>query len=154
MNSGEVPLDSMSPWLIQATIAVEDERFYSHFGVDPLAVIRAAAQNIAARRIVSGASTLNMQLCRMMDNRPRTLWAKLVESFRAIQLDRLMRKDEIIELYLNVAPYGGNLRGVEAASLAYFGKHAKDLSLGEAALIAGLPQSPSRYRPKRTVIKR
>jgi len=144
-----VRLDSMSPWLIQATIAVEDERFYSHFGVDPLAVIRAAAQNIAARRIVSGASTLNMQLCRMMDNRPRTLWAKIVESFRAIQLDRLMRKDEIIELYLNVAPYGGNLRGVEAASLAYFGKHAKDLSLGEAALIAGLPQSPSRYRPNR-----
>ena len=65
-----------------------------------------------------------------------------------------MRKDEIIELYLNVAPYGGNLGGVEAVSLAYFGKHTEDLSLGEAALIAGLPQSPSRYRPKRTVIKR
>jgi len=144
-----VPLEDMSSWLAQATIAVEDERFYSHPGVDPLAVARAAVQNIAARRIVSGASTLNMQLCRMMDNRPRSLKAKIIESFRALQLNRLESKDDILELYLNVAPYGGNLRGAEAASLEYFGRHAKDLSLGQAALIAGLPQSPSRYRPDR-----
>ena len=143
----EVPLSSMSPWLVKATIAVEDERFYRHFGVDPLAVIRAMGQNIAAGRIVSGASTLDMQVCRMMDNRPRTFRAKIIESFRAVQLNSLMSKDEVLQLYLNVAPYGGNLRGVEAASLAYFGRHAKDLSLAEAALIAGLPQSPSRYRP-------
>lgn len=148
-----IPLSKMSPWLIQATIAVEDERFHSHFGVDPLAVIRAAGQNIAARRIVSGASTLNMQVCRMMDNRPRTFRAKTIESFRAMQLDQLMSKDEVLQLYLNVAPYGGNIRGVEAASLAYFGKRAKDLSLGEAALIAGLPQSPSRYRPDKHLKK-
>lgn len=144
-----VPLEEMSPWLVQATIAVEDERFYSHPGVDPLAVVRAAVQNIAAARIVSGASTLNMQLCRMMDNRPRSLKAKIIESFRALQLNQLKSKDDILELYLNVAPYGGNLRGVEAASLEHFGRHAKDLSLGQAALIAGLPQSPSRYRPDR-----
>ncbi len=144
-----VPLEEMSPWLVQATIAIEDERFYSHPGVDPLAVMRAAVQDIAAKRIVSGASTLNMQLCRMMDNRPRSLKAKIIESFRALQLNRLKSKDEILELYLNAAPYGGNLRGVEAASLKYFGRHAKDLSLGQAALIAGLPQSPSRYRPDR-----
>jgi len=144
-----VPLEEMSPWLVQATIAVEDERFYSHPGVDPLAVARALVQDIAARRIVSGASTLNMQLCRMMEDRPRSLKAKIIESFRALQLNRLKSKDEILEFYLNVAPYGGNLRGVEAASLEYFGRHAKDLSLGQAALIAGLPQSPSRYRPDR-----
>ncbi|MHC4581700.1 MAG: penicillin-binding protein 1C [Planctomycetota bacterium] len=144
-----VRLDQMSPWLQQATIAVEDERFYRHFGVDPIAVVRAAGQNIAGGRIVSGASTLNMQICRMMDERSRTLKAKIIESFRALQLNRLMSKDDILELYLNTAPYGGNLRGVEAASLRYFARNAKDLSLGQAALIAGLPQSPSRYRPDR-----
>ncbi|MHC4111846.1 MAG: penicillin-binding protein 1C [Planctomycetota bacterium] len=142
-----LPLENISPHLIQATIAVEDKRFYNHPGIDPSAVLRAAGQNIAAAGIVSGASTLDMQLCRMMDNRPRTFWAKSVESFRAIQLNQLNNKDEILELYLNTAPYGGNLRGVEAASLTYFDKHAKDLSLGEAALIAGLPKSPIRYQP-------
>lgn len=144
-----VSLSEVSPWLIQATVAVEDERFYRHRGVDPLAVIRATGQNLASRRIVSGASTLNMQLCRMMGERPRCLRAKIVESFRALQLNRLMSKDRILELYLNTAPYGGNLRGVEAASLRYFSRRAKDLSLGQAALIAGLPQSPSRYNPVR-----
>jgi penicillin-binding protein 1C len=152
-----IQLDQMSPWLKSATIAVEDERFYRHIGVDPFAVARAAGQNIAARRIVSGASTLNMQLCRMMDDRPRSLKAKIIESFRALQLNKLKEKDAILELYLNTAPYGGNLRGVEAASLRYFGRHAKDLTLGQAALIAGLPQSPIRYQPDRhlkTAIKR
>ncbi len=146
-----VALDQMSPWLIQATIAVEDERFYRHPGVDPLSVLRAIGQNVVSRRIVSGASTLDMQLCRMMDERPRTFIAKAIESFRALQLNCLKNKDEILELYLNIAPYGGNLRGVEAASLAYFDKHAKDLSLSEAALLAGLPQSPSRYRPDKNL---
>lgn len=144
-----VPLESISPRLIQATIAVEDKRFYRHPGVDPIAVLRAAGQNIAAAGIVSGASTLDMQLCRMMGNRPRTFLAKIVESFRAIQLNQIKNKHEILELYLNTAPYGGNLRGVEAASLTYFDKHAKDLSLAEAALIAGLPKSPSRYQPNK-----
>lgn len=144
-----VRMAEVSPWLVQATIAVEDERFYHHPGVDPAAIVRAITQNLLARRIVSGASTLDMQVCRMMDDRPRTCTAKITEAFRALQLDRLMSKQEILETYLNVAPYGGNLRGVEAASLAYFNKRAKDLSLAEAALIAGLPQSPSRYRPDR-----
>lgn len=148
-----VPLDRVSPWLIKATVAVEDSRFYDHPGVDALAVARAALQNILSLRIVSGASTLDMQVCRMMENRPRTLRAKAIESFRALQLDRLRSKDEILAHYLNAAPYGGNLRGVEAASLAYFGKHAADLSLGEAALLAGLPQSPSRYRPDRRLAR-
>ncbi|MEN6578747.1 MAG: penicillin-binding protein 1C [Phycisphaerales bacterium] len=144
-----VSLRDVSPWLIQATIAVEDERFCHHPGVDLLAVVRAVGQNLSAGRIVSGASTLDMQVCRMMDNRPRTCRAKLVEAFRSLQLNRLMGKEQILELYLNVAPYGGNLQGVEVASLKYFGKRARDLSLAEAALLAGLPQSPSRYRPDR-----
>ena len=144
-------LAEVSPWLMQATIAVEDERFYRHRGVDLLAIVRAVGQNAVAGRIVSGASTLDMQVCRMMDNRPRTCGAKLIEAFRAVQLNRLMSKEQILEMYLNVAPYGGNLRGVEAASLRYFNKRAKDLSLAEAALLAGLPQSPSRYRPDRNL---
>jgi penicillin-binding protein 1C len=142
-----VRLPDVSPWLAPATIAVEDRRFRSHAGVDPRAVLRAVGQNVRSLRVVSGASTLTMQVCRMMDERPRNLWSKAVESFRALQLERLRSKDEILELYFNVAPYGRNLRGVEAASRAYFGKGAKDLSLGEAALLAGLPQSPSRHRP-------
>ena len=144
-----VPIEQISPWIIQATLAVEDQRFHDHPGVDALAVLRAAASNLLAGRIVSGASTLDMQLCRMMDDRPRTFWAKAVESFRALQLNRLKTKRQILELYLNVAPYGGNFRGVEAAARAYFGKAAAELSLAEGALLAGLPQSPSRYRPDR-----
>jgi penicillin-binding protein 1C len=146
-----VKMDEISNWLKIATVAVEDERFYNHFGVDPLAVLRATGQNIISGRIVSGASTLNMQLCRMMDDRPRTFNAKIIESFRALQLNQLMDKDEILEHYLNIAPYGGNIRGVETASLRYFGRHTKDLNLAQAALIAGLPQSPSRYRPDRNM---
>lgn len=144
-----VGLDEISPWLIEATIAVEDERFRSHVGVDPIAVMRAAGQNLGSGRVVSGASTLSMQVCRMMSDQPRTWRAKIVESFRALQLEQRLSKNEILEIYLNIAPYGGNIRGVEAASLAYFGKRARDLSLAEASLIAGLPQSPSRLRPDR-----
>lgn len=144
-----VPLEQISPWLIQATIAVEDERFYSHRGVDPLALGRASWQNLSSARIVSGASTLTMQVCRMMDNRPRTWTAKLAEAFRSVQLERIRDKRWILETYLNVAPYGRNLRGVQAAAWTWFGKPAAELSLGEAALLAGLPQSPSRYRPDR-----
>ena len=144
-----VPLAQISPWLTQATIAVEDARFYRHPGVDPLAVVRALGQDIGQRRTVSGASTLTMQIARMMNDRPRTWGAKIVEAFRALQLERCRDKSSILETYLNIAPYGGNLRGAEAAAQGYFGKHAADLSLGEAALLAGLPQSPARYRPDR-----
>jgi penicillin-binding protein 1C len=144
-----VALDEVSPWLIEATLAVEDARFRSHVGVDPMAVLRAAAQNLGGGRVVSGASTLSMQVCRMMDDRPRTWRAKITEAFRALQLEHELSKDRILEVYLNIAPYGGNIRGVEAASRLYFHKRAKDLSLAEAALIAGLPQSPSRLRPDR-----
>ena len=139
----------LSPWLIAATVAVEDGRFRRHRGVDGRAALRALWQMVARRRVVSGASTITMQTVRMMDNRPRTLWAKAVESFRALQLERLRTKDEILTAYLNRAPYGSNLQGAEAAALKYFGKHAADLTLAESALLAGLPQAPSRYRPDR-----
>ncbi|MBN1124595.1 MAG: penicillin-binding protein 1C [Sedimentisphaerales bacterium] len=143
-----IPLSEVSGWMSQATIAVEDRRFYSHPGVDPLAVSRAAVQNVTTGRVVSGASTLTMQVCRMIEERPRTLTAKVIEAFRALQLDHCKTKDQILEIYLNMAPYGGNIRGVEAASLLYFSKHARDLNLQEAALLAGLPKSPSRYDPR------
>ena len=117
-----VALDDMSPWLIQATLALEDERFDSHLGVDPIAVLRACGNNLASGRIVSGASTLDMQICRMLSGRPRTLTSKLTEAPEALRLNAIRSKPQILELYLNMAPYGGNLRGVEAAALYYFGK--------------------------------
>ncbi len=143
------PLEEMVPWLSLATIAVEDERFRLHPGVDPLAVGRAVLSNLAAGRVVSGASTLTMQLARMSHPRPRTLRSKLIEAFRAWQLERRYDKDELLERYLNRAPYGSNLRGVEMAARRWFGRGADELALHEAALIAGLPQSPERLRPDR-----
>lgn len=142
-------LDEISDWLELATIAVEDQDFRSHHGVDIPAVFRAAWQNLVRMRIHSGASTLTMQLVRILDRRPRTIASKIVEAFYALQIDARLDKDAILAAYLNLAPYGGNLRGVEAAARRYLGKSAADLSLGEAALIAGLPQSPSRLRPDR-----
>ncbi len=144
-----VPLHRMSPYLQQATVAAEDKRFREHTGVDPVAVGRALWSNLRTGRRVSGASTLTMQLCRMMDDRPRTWGSKLVETFRALQLDRLRTKENLLELYLNTAPYGRNYRGVEAAALGFFGKHADQLTLAESALLAGLPQSPARLDPQR-----
>ena len=144
-----IPLDEMSPWIVQATIAAEDERFYEHSGVDTTALLRAVLQNVQAADVVSGASTISMQLCRMVDDRSRTLIAKLIETSRAFEIERRFSKSEILEHYLNIAPYGGNVRGVEAAAQRYFRKSATDLSLGEAALMAGLPKSPTRFRPDR-----
>ena len=142
-----VELSSISRRLKQATIAVEDERFYAHHGVDPISVGRAVMQNLFAAKVVSGASTLDMQLCRMLDPQPRTFNSKIIEASRAWRTSEKLSKNEVLEAYLNLAPYGGNLSGVEAASLRYFGKSAKELSLSEAALLAGLPQSPSKLRP-------
>ena len=144
-----VSLDEVSPWLVQATVAVEDGRFFSHPGVDPIAVLRAAGQNVAAGRTVSGASTLTMQVCRMIEDRPRTLRAKAVETVHALQLEQMRDKRQILAAYLNMAPYGGNIRGAAAAARVYFARRPADLTLGESALLAGLPQSPSRFRPDR-----
>ncbi len=144
-----VPLEEISPALVAATVAAEDRRFPDHCGVDPWAVLRAVWLDLRHWRIVSGASTLTMQLARLIEPRPRTFWGKAVEAFRALQIERILSKDEILGQYLNRAPYGGNLSGVEAAARAYFGRHAGELDLAQATLLAGLPQAPSRLRPDR-----
>ena len=144
-----VPLSDISPWLIQATLAAEDARFRDHTGVDYSAVGRALCQAAAHGRVVSGASTLTMQVCRQIERGPRNVSHKLWQILRAWQLERIRSKDEILTAYLNLVPYGGNVLGAEAAAQWFYGKHASDLSLGEAALLAGLPQSPNRFRPDR-----
>lgn len=136
-------------WICKAVIAAEDRRFWTHPGVDLMAVLRAVTQNVTARRTVSGASTLSTQVIRMVERRPRTLWSKGIEAFRALQMETHLSKRDVLAQYLNRAPFGSNLAGIEAASDGYFGKRAQDLSLAEAALLAGLPQSPSRFRPDR-----
>ncbi|MCG8673637.1 MAG: transglycosylase domain-containing protein, partial [Pseudomonadales bacterium] len=130
--------------------AYEDKRFWSHKGVDPLAMVRAFAQMVANRRIVSGGSTITMQLARLLEPRSsRSLGAKLRQMARAVQLERRMSKHEILAWYLTLAPYGGNLEGVRAASLAYFDREPDALSLQQAAMLVALPQSPESRRPDR-----
>jgi penicillin-binding protein 1C len=129
---------------IEMLLAWEDQRFREHAGVDPLAVLRSAYQLAANARVVSGASTITMQVARLMEPRERTVFAKAMQVARAVQLDWHYAKDEILEHYLTLAPYGGNLEGIRAASLAWFGKEPTRLTVGEAALLVCLPQSPER----------
>lgn len=136
-------------WIAKAMIAAEDRRFWTHAGVDPVALARAMGQNLLAGRRVSGASTISTQVIRMAEPRRRTLRTKAIEAFRALQLEQRCSKREILAYYLDRAPFGGNIVGIEAAARRYFGKGAGQLSLAEAALLAGLPQSPSRLRPDR-----
>lgn len=144
-----IPLESMGAHLPAAVMAVEDERFLTHLGVDPIATTRAVFQNLRHAEVVSGASTLTMQVCKMLDPAPRTLRTKWIEAIRALKYERDHQKDEVLELWLNIAPFGSNLRGVRAASLHWFGVEPANLHLAEAALLAGLPQSPERLRPDR-----
>ncbi|MGR4862599.1 penicillin-binding protein 1C [Caulobacter sp. LARHSG274] len=130
-------------------IAVEDARFYRHLGVDPLALVRAIGSAAAHGRATSGASTLTMQTARLLEPRPRNLGSKLIEMVRAAQLEARLTKPQILALYLTLAPYGGNLEGVRAASLAYFGHEPTSLTDGEQALLIALPQSPEARRPDR-----
>lgn len=138
-------------WIVKAAVAAEDQRFFSHHGVDFPALARAFRQNLTHARRVSGASTLTMQTVRLIKPRPRTLWSKYVEAFQAARLECAMPKDEILAQYLNRAPFGSNLVGIEAAAQGWFGKRAAQLSLGEAALLAGVVQSPARFRPDRNL---
>jgi penicillin-binding protein 1C len=140
-----LPLSAFPPRVRDAVLAAEDRRFRSHVGVDPIAIVRAAAQSVWHRRIVSGASTLTMQLARTVRPHPRSLWGKLREMGLAVRIEASLSKDEILEQYLNRVVYGPNLRGYAAASHAYFGADPESLSLAEAALIAGLPRGPSLY---------
>jgi penicillin-binding protein 1C len=144
-----VTLAELPPELERALIASEDRSFYRHPGVNPFAVARATWTNLRARRVVSGASTIPMQIARMSDRRPRRITAKLLETFRAMQLTVHHSKRELLEIYVNLVPYGANIEGVGAASWCYFGKPASRLSLGEIALLTTLPRAPNRYDPLR-----
>ena len=143
--------DDVDPRLLAMLLAYEDKRFASHHGVDALALGRAASQLVGSGHIVSGASTLTMQVARLLEPRTeRSLAAKLRQMVRAVEIERRLSKDDILALYFSLAPYGGNLEGIRAASLAYFGKEPRRLTLGEAALLVALPQSPEQRRPDRS----
>uniref|UniRef100_B0T237 peptidoglycan glycosyltransferase n=1 Tax=Caulobacter sp. (strain K31) TaxID=366602 RepID=B0T237_CAUSK len=142
-------LQRTDPTFQKRLVAVEDARFYSHLGVDPLALIRAVGSAMVHGRATSGASTLTMQTARLLEPRPRNLGSKLIEMVRAAQLESRLTKQETLALYLTLAPYGGNLEGVRAASLAYFGHEPTSLTDGEQALLIALPQSPEARRPDR-----
>jgi penicillin-binding protein 1C len=145
-----LPVDaktSVDPGYLKLLLGYEDQRFRSHPGVDPLALSRAAFQLVTRGHIVSGGSTITMQLARLMEpRRERSVYAKLRQMVRALQIERQLDKDRILDLYLALAPYGGNLEGIRSASIAYFGKEPKRLSLAEAALLVALPQSPETRR--------
>jgi len=142
-----VAANEISPSLKTAVITYEDKYFYWHFGINPVSVIRAVIANLRAGRVERGASTITMQIARMMEPKERTLLNKLKEAFRAVQLEVCYSKEEILTLYFNMAPYGGNLVGVGAAAYFYFNKNTQQLSLGEAALLAAIPNSPNLLRP-------
>ena len=142
-------LKRTDPTFLKRLVAVEDERFRWHFGVDPISLARAGLGNAAAGRITSGGSTITMQTVRLLEPRPRNIGSKIVEVFRSAQLEARLNKDQILALYLTLAPYGGNLEGVRAASLSWFGHEPESLTTGEQALLIALPQSPESRRPDR-----
>ncbi|WP_345775884.1 penicillin-binding protein 1C, partial [Pseudoxanthomonas sp. X-1] len=141
--------EGVSPLYLQALLTYEDRWFWRHPGVNPWALLRAGGQMLRRGRIVSGGSTLTMQVARILDPHTRTPWGKAKQLLRALQLEAHLSKRQILDLYLERAPFGGTIEGVEAASWAYLGKPAARLSHAEAALLAVLPQSPSRLRPDR-----
>lgn len=141
--------NQVSPLYLKALLTYEDRAFYRHPGVNPLALARASWGVLRHGRAVSGGSTLTMQVARIVMPMPHTVTGKVVQIFRALQLEAHLSKAQILDIYLNHAPFGGPIEGVEAASWAYLGKPARQLSHAEAALLAVLPQSPSSYRPDR-----
>ncbi|WP_341502493.1 penicillin-binding protein 1C [Gallaecimonas sp. GXIMD4217] len=141
--------EQVAPVYLELLLAYEDRWFHHHPGINPLAMARAAWQNLSSGRIVSGGSTLTMQVARLLDPHDRTLAGKLKQVLRALQLEWHLDKEQILGLYLDLAPFGGTLSGVQAASYSYFGKDAGELSDAEAALLAVLPQRPSALRPDR-----
>ena len=144
-----VTLEEVSPRYLEALINYEDRWFWQHPGVNPLSILRAAWQDLSSGRVISGGSTLTMQVARLLDPHPRTFGGKFRQLWRALQLEWHLSKRDILTLYLNRAPFGGTLQGIGAASWAYLGKPPSQLSYSEAALLAVLPQAPSRLRPDR-----
>jgi penicillin-binding protein 1C len=140
----------VDPRFLKLLFTYEDKRFREHHGIDPLSMGRAAVQLVTRGQIISGGSTISMQVARLLEPRERrSLGAKMRQIVRALELESALGKDGVLALYLALAPYGGNLEGVRAASLAYFGKEPRKLSLAEAALLVALPQSPELRRPDR-----
>jgi penicillin-binding protein 1C len=139
----------VAPVLIDTLVAIEDRRFWRHPGVNPLALARAAFQDLRAGHVVSGGSTLTMQVARLLEPRPRGWRAKLIEIARALQLEARFSKREILGMWLTLAPYGGNLEGVRAGSLAWFGTSPRLLDQAEAALLVAIPRRPEALRPDR-----
>ena len=139
----------VSPALVDLLVAVEDRRFWLHPGVDPAALARAAAQFLRAGHVVSGGSTLAMQAARLLEPRPRTLSAKLIEMARALQLEARFGRRGVLDIWLTLAPFGGNLEGVRAGSLAWFGVPPEALEPAQAALLVAIPRRPERLRPDR-----
>ena len=143
-----VSLDEVDPSFVTALIALEDRRFWRHDGVDPIAIARAAVTDVIHARRVSGGSTVTMQLARLLEPRPRTVRSKLVDMFRAVQLDLRLTKREILEEYLSRTPYGGNVEGVESAAWSYFGHGARHLTPLEIATLLAVPQGPRLFAPR------
>ena len=144
-----VTIEEVSPRYLEALIQYEDRWFWDHPGVNPLSVLRAAWQDLSSGKVISGGSTLTMQVARLLDPHPRTFGGKIRQLWRAMQLEWHLSKRDILTLYLNRAPFGGTLQGVGAASWTYLGKPPSQLSYSDAALLAVLPQAPSRLRPDR-----
>lgn len=143
-----VPLDDISLYARNATIAIEDDEFYSHKGIKPMAILRAVFVNLTKGEYVQGGSTITQQVIKnTLLTREKKISRKLKEWILAIKLEQQMSKEKILELYLNEAPYGGNIYGIEEASRTFFGKSAKELTLAESAYLASLPQAPTRYSP-------
>jgi len=140
-------LYEISPTLKKAILHKEDKYFYQHFGVNPFAITRAIANNLVKGKRTSGASTITMQVARLLKPKPRTYKNKLIEVFRALQLELAYTKDEILQLYLNLVPYGGNIEGVKAAALIYFNKAPNHLSLAEITTLSIIPNRPTSLRP-------
>lgn len=141
--------EDVDPHYLEMLLAAEDHRFRDHAGIDPMAAARAAGQLVANGRIISGGSTLTMQVARLLEPHPRSYLGKLRDGLRALQLEERYGKDEILAMYLTLAPFGGNVEGVRAASLTWFGHEPGRLTPGEAAILVALPQRPAALRPDR-----
>lgn len=144
-----LPLEQIDSLFVKTAIIYEDKHFWHHPGFNPFSLSRALYQNIKVRKIVSGGSTIPMQLARILEPKPRTIINKLIEIFRAIQFEARLGKKKILELYLNLAPYGGNIEGIGSAMLAYYGRLPQNMTPEEIAFLVSLPQSPTARRPKK-----
>src|SRR5947207_11796630 len=136
-------LKEISPLLKKTIIAKEDKYFYSHPGINPIAIVKAFFKNIFRMKTTSGASTITMQVARALEHRKRNLGSKIIENFRSFQLELKYNKNEILQMYLNLVPYGGNIEGVKSASILYFNKNPDHLSLAEITALSIIPNRPS-----------